>query len=121
MHVARVNRSDPVPLWVREPGFEQLLNKPFAHLAVLIQEQNPRESLALGPANALVQGFGDAEIFSILNEVKSRLPAGIFKRVELLDPRTVVDNDEPLHLKQELLQGCDYGQVWMISDNYGAG
>src|ERR1017187_3664317 len=58
---------DPLAARMTLPCREHLINKTLGESAVLIEEHHPRKATALGPTNALIQGFSNTEVLSIFD------------------------------------------------------
>src|SRR5450631_365174 len=97
-----------------------MIDETRCNATVLVEKNDPLITFSLGPMNALIQGLGNAQVFSILDELKSKQLSSCAHGIEILRIRAIVDNNKPLHLGENIRNLFDHTGVRMMGDNYRA-
>jgi len=114
-----VNRRHPFAVGMGFPRGKHVLHEAPGNRAVLIEENHPWITLACGPANTLIQGFGDAAILAVLDQFVSPVVACHSQRIEFVGTRTVVHDDQFPHLLTDLRYVCQGRGAGMICHYHG--
>jgi hypothetical protein len=78
------------------------MNESARYPAILVEKDYPTITLAFRPADALIQGLGYAEVFSIFDQVKTKGRACRTKAAKFMVTGAVVHHNQALHLLEEL-------------------
>ena len=110
------------PPFVGEGGLcrQQGVDHVFGNGAVLVQQQNRVVSQGGCALHANVQRAGHAQIFTVENHLYRPVRSQVAQHLALGLRRTVVDDDDSLHLRTEAVQSVRQRLIGVIRNHNGA-
>src|ERR1700735_76883 len=88
--------------------------------AVLIKENHPRIAMALSPTYPLIQGLGDPQILSILDQFESERLPFCAEWAQFLGAGAVIYDNQILNLRKNLGNVFEHSGARVIGNNHRA-
>ncbi|HEY1660298.1 MAG TPA: hypothetical protein VGG14_18235 [Candidatus Sulfotelmatobacter sp.] len=113
-----MDRTNSFALGMGFPGREHVLDQAVRNSTVLIEEYHPGIALAVSPADALIQGLGNAQVFPILDQLKSEKLLLRAQRAKLFEAGAVVYYHQPLHLSENRGNVFEHPGTRVVCNDY---